>query len=50
MNGGLDLTNSKLFSWKPAVILKMSSQGTLASAQLYETLLEAVQERAELLL
>lgn len=50
MKGGLDLTNSKHFSWKSAVILKTSSRGTLASVQLYEALLEAVQEGAELLL
>lgn len=50
MKDGFDLTNSKHFSQKPAVILKTSSRGTLASAQLSEVLLEAVQEGAELLL
>lgn len=50
MKGDFDLTNSKYFSRKPAVILKTSRRGTLASAQLSEALLEAVRGGAEGLL
>lgn len=47
MKGDFDLTNSKYFLCKSAVLLKMSRQDTLASAKLSEMLLEAVQEGAE---
>lgn len=50
MKGGFDLTNSKYFAHKLAVILKRSRRGTLASAQLSEALLEAVQGGAGALL
>lgn len=50
MKGDFNLTNSKDFSRKPAVILKTRRRGALASARLSEALLEAVQGGAEALL